>query len=115
MIVFLLITVSLIFLTIAIRTRSPKGEIGEKRVAHILQRLPKEEYRVINNLLLQTSSGGTTQIDHVVISEYGIFVIETKFYKGWIYGGENSEYWTQNIFGHNTTPYATLSIRMKAI
>ena len=100
MIVFLLITVSLIFLTIAIRTRSPKGEIGEKRVAHILQRLPKEEYRVINNLLLQTSSGGTTQIDHVVISEYGIFVIETKFYKGWIYGGENSEYWTQNIFGH---------------
>lgn len=34
-----------------------------------------------------------------MVSEYGIFVIETKNYKGWIYGGANSEYWTQNIYG----------------
>ena len=44
--------------------------------------------------------GWTSQIDHVVVSRYGIFVIETKNYKGWISGGENSDNWTQNIYGH---------------
>ena len=75
-----------------------KGEIGEKRVASILKKLPEDKYKVINNLLVQ-NNGYTTQIDHIVISVYGIFVIETKNYKGWIYGGENSENWTQNIYG----------------
>ena len=94
------IILAVVVLILVVWLRSSKGRIGEHRVAHILSRLPEDRYRVINNLLLRTSSGGTTQIDHVVISEYGIFVIETKFYKGWIYGGENSEYWTQNIYGH---------------
>ena len=98
MVLTIIVIVTLIFLAVWLRTS--KGRIGEHRVAHILGRLSKDRYQVINNLLLRTSSGGTTQIDHVVISEYGIFVIETKFYEGWIYGGENSEYWTQNIYGH---------------
>ena len=68
-------------------------------MAALLSLLPKKEYKVINDLLLQ-SGGYSTQIDHVVVSVHGIFVIETKYYKGWIYGGENSEYWTQNIYGH---------------
>ena len=89
-----------IFIFLGFWLRRSKGKVGESRVAHILARLPKEEYRVINNILLRTPSGGTTQIDHLVISQYGIFVIKTKFYKGWIYGGENSEYWTQNIYGN---------------
>ena len=76
-----------------------KGKRGEKQVAALLSLLPKKEYKVINDLLLQ-SGGYSTQIDHVVVSVHGIFVIETKYYKGWIYGGENSEYWTQNIYGH---------------
>jgi hypothetical protein len=94
------IILAVIVLIISIWLRRSKGRIGEHRVAHILSKLPKDRYQVINNLLLRTSSDSTTQIDHVVISQYGIFVIETKFYKGWIYGGENSEYWTQNIYGH---------------
>lgn len=76
-----------------------KGAIGEKRVAWILKKLPEERYKVINNLLIQ-NNGTTTQIDHIVVSVYGIFVIETKTYQGWIYGGENSDYWTQNIYGN---------------
>ncbi len=76
-----------------------KGEIGEKRVAHILKSLPEDRYKVINNLLI-TQDGYTTQIDHVVVSVYGIFVIETKNYQGNIYGGEHSDYWTQNIYGN---------------
>ena len=35
----------------------------------------------------------SVQIDHIVVSPYGVFVIETKNYRGWILGGENSEYW----------------------
>jgi len=38
------------------------------------------------------------QIDHLILSVYGIFVIETKNYSGWIFGNEKSEYWTQVIY-----------------
>ena len=54
-----------------------KGDIGEKRVARILEKLPGGKYSVINNLLLN-NSGHTSQVDHVVVSVYGIFVIETR-------------------------------------
>lgn len=73
------------------------GKLGETRVAIKLDRLPKG-YITINDVLLPTQRG-TTQIDHLVISQYGIFVIETKNYKGWILGHENSEYWTQSLIG----------------
>ena len=76
-----------------------KGEIGEKRVAKILSQLPQVEYKIINNLLVNYK-GKTTQIDHVIVSAYRIFVIETKFYQGQIYGGPIGEYWTQNIYGN---------------
>lgn len=77
-------------------TASFKGYVGETEVSSILNRLPKE-YNVINNAILP-SINGTTQIDHIVVSPYGIFVIETKNYKGKIYGGDNSEMWTQYLW-----------------
>ena len=73
------------------------GRFGEKRVARKLDWLPKE-YITLNDILLPTNYG-TTQIDHVVVSPYGIFVIETKNYKGWIFGHENSEEWKQSLIG----------------
>ena len=76
-----------------------KGAIGEKRVARILEKLQEGKYSVINNLLLN-NSGYTSQVDHVVVSVYGIFVIETKTYQGIISGAESSEQWTQNIYGN---------------
>ena len=42
-------------------------------------------------MILFESNGYSTQIDHIVVSPYGVFVIETKGYKGWILGGENSD------------------------
>ena len=81
-----------------------KGKVGEKVVAGKLDRLPKDQYRVLNNVTIPTPKG-SSQIDHVVVSVYGIFVIETKNYNGWIYGGENSEYWTQNIYGNKYQLY----------
>jgi len=74
-----------------------KGFLGEKTIAVILTRLDSSKYRVINDLMLNID-GRTSQIDHVIVSNYGIFVIETKNYKGWIIGDEYSEYWTQVIY-----------------
>ena len=71
------------------------GEIGENKIAQILNTLPKE-YQIFNNIYL-SNNGMTTQIDHIVVSIYGIFVIETKNYKGQIYGNNNSEYWLSLI------------------
>ena len=72
----------------------PKGEYGEKTIAKALDTLPEDTYRVLNDVLLPTPKG-SSQIDHIIISVYGIFVIETKNYSGKIYGTENSEYWKQ--------------------
>lgn len=95
----IVIIVAVVIIILLFRLIPSKGKVGEKRVASILERLPEDDYKVINDLLL-SSNGYSTQIDHIVVSVYGIFVIETKFYQGWIYGGENSEYWTQNIYGN---------------
>lgn len=76
-----------------------KGIIGEQKAALLLRHLNKEEYVVLNDILLQNKNL-TSQIDHIVISKSGIFVIETKNYKGWIHGHQNSEFWTQTIYKH---------------
>ena len=53
-----------------------KGKRGEMRVFSILMQLP-DEYTILNDLVFRTDKG-TTQIDHVVVSKYGVFAIETK-------------------------------------
>lgn len=75
-----------------------KGWFGEKTVSLYLRALPQVEYTVLGDLILSTENG-TTQIDHIVVSIYGVFVIEVKNYKGWIFGSETSAQWTQNIYG----------------
>ena len=77
---------------------SRRGDWTESRVAKELAKLPKDEYIVLNDLMLPTSYG-TTQIDHVVLSRYGVYVIETKNYTGSLVGNEKSEHWEQNING----------------
>lgn len=57
------------------------------------------EYRVLDNLLLPSSGNlETAQIDHLVLSVYGIFVIETKSYQGWIFGTTTRQNWTQVLY-----------------
>ena len=73
-----------------------RGFFGEKTVSMILSTLDPSKYRVINNLMLK-SGAATIQIDHVVVSDHGIFVIETRNYKGLIFGDEHQEQWTQVI------------------
>jgi hypothetical protein len=84
-----------------LRRPKVKGRIGETIVSvGALKRLDPKIYRVFNDVVLPRPDGkGTTQIDHVVVSPFGIFVIETKNYGGWIFGDEDSRYWTQTIYG----------------
>lgn len=72
-----------------------KGKRGELRVHDILMQLP-DEYHVLDDVVLNTERG-TTQIDHVVVSKYGVFAIETKNYLGEIYGDDKRQQWTQII------------------
>ncbi len=75
-----------------------KGRKGERIVSRYLHRLPKRSYIVLDDLMLLTGSK-LTQIDHVVVSIYGIFVIETKNYVGKICGSARGENWRQVIGG----------------
>lgn len=78
-----------------------KGYFGELLVrlsAKFL--LDSKEYRAIHNVTLKTLDG-TTQIDHVFVSRFGVFVVETKNYNGWIFGDENQAMWTQKLFKTN--------------
>lgn len=59
-------------------------------------RLPSRTYRQFHNVVVPTSNG-TTQIDHLIVSTYGLFVIETKNMNGWIYGNEQDSQWTQKF------------------
>lgn len=87
--------ITLVIMVFALRPETPsqKGARGERKVSGFLQNLP-ENYYVIDDLTIPTRNS-TTQIDHVVVSVYGIFVIETKNYSGWIYGSNNSKKWKQ--------------------
>ena len=60
--------------------------------------LDGEIYKDVNNVTIQTKHG-TTQVDHVIVSKFGIFVVETKNMDGWIFGDEQSHQWTQSMVG----------------
>lgn len=55
------------------------------------------DYHLLNHLTVRLADG-TTQIDHVLVSRFGVFVIETKDYKGWIFASANQRDWTQVLF-----------------
>lgn len=93
MLAFMLLIIISLWLN---RSSKQIGACGEKTVRKILKTLPNNQYKVFNNLILHTAHG-TTQIDHVVVSQYGIFTIESKNYKGIITGNQNDRYWIQNI------------------
>ncbi len=96
----LILTIVVVAFYLALRrTPQRKGRIGEKIVARALAKhLDPTVYKTVNDVIIPDQSGGTTQIDHVVFSMLGIFVVETKNMRGWIYGDEKSPQWTQVIY-----------------
>lgn len=84
------------------------GNYGEFTLSSVIDSLP-DSFHLLNNYLIQTKKG-STQIDHILVSSWGIHVIETKNHKGYIFGDVNSRVWTQvihNVSGqHNFTFYS---------
>ena len=77
-----------------------KGWLGEAVLSGVKKIvLNGDVYRDINNVTIPTTNG-TTQIDHIIVSRYGIFVIETKTMEGWIFGSEKDAQWTQSLYGN---------------
>jgi restriction system protein len=94
--------VALIIFFKILRTPFIKGKLGEFFVKLILDlKLNKSQYKIMHNITLPTGDG-TTQIDHIIVSPYGVFVIETKNMKGWIFGSEEQATWTQTLYKHTT-------------
>ncbi len=78
-----------------------KGKSGERRTKKLINRLTKtkksilqEETITMNNIMIPDSEGGSTQIDHIILTVHGIFIIETKNLSGWIFGKTSDEFWT---------------------
>lgn len=100
----LIVAIILILLPIVLvirylRSAGFKGKVGESKVKVSGELwLPSGIYHAIHDLTLPTPRG-TTQIDHVYVSKYGIFVVETKNYQGWIFGSAHQKQWTQVIYG----------------
>lgn len=85
------------------------GKLGEAFVSRALSELEPAKYTILDDLLLPSSGSiATTQLDHVVVSDFGIFVIETKSFKGWIFGNANAQYWTQVLYRHREKFYNPL-------
>ena len=74
-----------------------KGDVGEQIVkVAVLSKLDAAQYRHFSNLIIPTPNG-TTQIDNIVVSPFGVFVIEAKYFQGWIFGGAKQEKWTHTL------------------
>ena len=91
-------TIILIILCILLKLYYPKfrGFMGEFWVKLELGKLPKDKYFVLNDIMIKDDKG-THQIDHLVLSEFGIFVIEMKNYYGLIKGKEFDNKWCQHL------------------
>ena len=72
-----------------------RGEASVRKV--IVSNFKVPNYYLLNNITVPFQDG-TTQIDHVLISTKGVFVLETKDYSGWIFANEKSRQWTQVIY-----------------
>lgn len=76
-----------------------KGWFGEtKATFNMWLSLDDQIYQRFHDTILP-SANGTAQVDHIIVSPYGIFIVETKNKDGWIFGDEKQPKWTQVIYG----------------
>lgn len=83
-------------------TPDNRGAIGEEQLLKKLSGFTRPRY-YLKNLYVPTT-GGTTEIDLLMLHETGIYVFESKNYSGWIFGKEQDQNWTQTLPGgsHST-------------
>ena len=70
------------------------GEAGENLVAKYLQDIVNSYGGYLHNdFCFEDQQGYSTEIDHILITRGGIFIIETKTNKGLIRGAKEDEWW----------------------
>jgi len=78
-----------------------RGWVGEKKTTFYLWlSLNSKVYQRFHDIIIP-SENGTTQIDHLLVSPYGLFIVETKNKTGWIFGSKGQKEWTQSLYGNN--------------
>ena len=71
---------------------------GEARVSRVLlSHFRPPDYHLMNHVTIRMDDG-TTQVDHILISRFGVLVIETKDYNGWIFANAADATWTQVLY-----------------
>lgn len=90
------IIIFILLILVTVFYKKIRGFMGEFWVKQELKKLPKDKYIILNDIMIK-SSKGTHQIDHIIISKYGIFVVEMKNYYGLITGEEYQNKWTQHL------------------
>lgn len=90
-------------LILLLRSSRVKGWIGKFRV-NLRARfsLNSKTYHLLRNVTLPTEDD-TSQIDHIIVSKFGIFIVETKQMRGQISGHEHDPEWTQQISNQECT------------
>ena len=73
-----------------------KGRYGETYIATVLKNCMQAGDTLLNNVILSDPhSDLSVEIDHILLSRRGIFVVETKNRSGDIYGNDEAERWIQ--------------------
>ena len=104
---FVIVALSLMIVftaaAIVLSLPSVKGKIGEARVSRKLKKLAKKNGgQIFDNVIIPGENDNTSQIDHIYVCKYGVFVVETKNYAGRIYGTDGQLEWTQVLaYGHS--------------
>jgi len=71
---------------------------GEALVTQAIRsRFASPDFHLLNHITLKVQDG-TTQVDHILVSRFGVFVIETKDYSGWIFANAKHSTWTQVFY-----------------
>lgn len=96
-VVFIVLVIVLIPFAVARKREHLSGEYGERKTNELLSDLKLEDEEIISDYIASRNRNNTAsiQIDHIFISHKGVFVIETKDYRGRIYGSRNQNSWTQ--------------------
>ncbi|WP_304511885.1 nuclease-related domain-containing protein [Desulfobacula sp.] len=81
-----------------------KGWFGEFQINLASRFFLDKNYHVVNNVTFPTKDG-STQVDHIIISPFGVFVVETKNMRGWIFGRERDKYWTQKLHKNHSQKF----------
>ena len=76
--------------------RRDAGKLQEYQISQLLVPYEQAGAKLLFNAYIPKKEG-TTEIDVLMISSYGLFVFESKNYSGWIFGNSRSQQWTQTL------------------